>query len=193
MHTGMLPPTEAGAYEIGQLTALKESLTGPDPAAGRGETHPMLAYAIALDAAQPWLDDSVSAPPWFGSGEVASLRASDLDVAYHGFMSAPEWGLSGRSEDGADAAADPDDEVEREFLSGSCPNWRRRTASRLKGWRTGKLLPNIGRSQARQTLPNRIRRSTKTEKSGFRSDVWHSPAEPLNSSRFRRFGLTNSA
>ena len=27
MHTGMLPPTEAGAYEIGQLTALKESLT----------------------------------------------------------------------------------------------------------------------------------------------------------------------
>ena len=116
MHTGMLPPTEAGAYEIGQLAALKESLTGPDPAAGRGETHPMLAYAIALDAAQPWLDDSVSAPPWFGSGEVASLRASDLDVAYHGFMSAPEWGLSGRSEDGADAAADPDDEVEREFL-----------------------------------------------------------------------------
>ena len=116
MHTGMLPPTEAGAYEIGQLTASKESLTGPDPAAGRGETGPMLAYAIALDAAQPWLDDSVSAPPWFGSGEVASLRASDLDVAYHGFISAPEWGLSGRSEDGADAAADPDDEAEREFL-----------------------------------------------------------------------------
>ena len=53
MHTGMLPPTEAGAYEIGQLTALKESLTGPDPATGRGEPDPMLAYAIALDAAQP--------------------------------------------------------------------------------------------------------------------------------------------
>ena len=44
------------------------------------------------------------------------MRASDLDVAYHGFMSAPEWGLSGRSEDGADAAAEPDDEAERELL-----------------------------------------------------------------------------
>ena len=116
MHTGMLPPTEAGAYEIGQWLGLKKSLSGPDPAAGRGETDPMLAYAIALDAAQPWLDDSVSAPPWFGSGEAASLRAPDLDVAYHGFMSAPEWGLTGRSEGGADAAAGPESETEREFL-----------------------------------------------------------------------------
>ena len=116
MHTGMLPPTEAGAYEIGQWLGLKKSLSGPDPAAGRGETDPMLAYAIALDAAQPWLDDSVSAPPWFGSGEAASLRAPDLDVAYHGFMSAPEWGLTGRSEGGADAAAGSESETEREFL-----------------------------------------------------------------------------
>ena len=116
MHTGMMPPTEAGAYEIGQWLGLKKSLTGPDPAAGRGEPDPMLAYAIALDAAQPWLDDSVSAPPWFGSGESASLRASDLDVAYHGFMSAPEWGLTGRSEGGAEAAAGPDDAAERELL-----------------------------------------------------------------------------
>ncbi len=116
MHTGMMPPTEAGAYEIGQWLGLKKSLTGPDPAAGRGEPDPMLAYAIALDAAQPWLDDSVSAPPWFGSGEAASLRASDLDVAYHGFMSAPEWDLTGRSEGGAEAAAGPDDAAERELL-----------------------------------------------------------------------------
>ncbi len=116
MHTGMLPPTEAGAYEISQWLGLKESLSGPDPADGRGEPDPMLAYAIALDAAQPWLDVSVSAPPWFGSGEVASLRAHDLDVAYHGFMSAPEWGLSGRSEGGAEAAAEPENEAERELF-----------------------------------------------------------------------------
>ena len=116
MHTGMLPPAEAGAYQIGQWLGLKESLTGPDPAAGRGEPDPMLAYAIALDAAQPWLDVSVSAPLWFGSSEAASLRAPDLDVAYHGFMSAPEWGLSGRSEGGEGAAAGPGDKAERELL-----------------------------------------------------------------------------
>ncbi len=114
MHTGMLPPTEAGAYEISQLHGLKESLTGPDPADGRGEPDPMLAYAIALDAAQPWLADSVSAPPWFGSGEAASLRTPDLDVAYHGFMSAPEWGLAGRSEGAAEAAAARGDGAEPE-------------------------------------------------------------------------------
>ena len=74
----------------------------------------MLAYAIALDVAQPWLDDSVSAPPWFGSGEAASLRAPDLDVAYHGFMSAPEWGLAGRSEGAAEPAAAQGDGAEPE-------------------------------------------------------------------------------
>ena len=116
MNAGMLPPTEAGAYEISQLHGLKESLTGPDPADGRGEPDPMLAYAVALDAAQPWLDVSVSAPPWFGSAEAASLGAPDLDVAYHGFMSAPQWGLAGLSEGAADAAAGPDDEAEQERL-----------------------------------------------------------------------------
>ena len=64
----------------------------------------MLAYAVALDAAQPWLDVSVPAPKWFGSGEAASLSASDLDVAYHGFMSAPAWGLAGRSVGAVEAA-----------------------------------------------------------------------------------------
>ena len=75
----------------------------------------MLAYAIALDAAQPWLDVSVPAPPWFGSGE-AALGAAYLDVAYHGFMSAPAWGLAGRSRDAAEAAAGPHNEAEQELL-----------------------------------------------------------------------------
>ena len=116
MNAGMLPPTEEGAYEISRLHGLKESLTGPDPADGRSEPDPMLAYAVALDAAQPWLDVSVSAPPWFGSAEAASLGAPDLDVAYHGFMSAPQWGLAGLSEGAADAAAGPDEEAEQERL-----------------------------------------------------------------------------
>ena len=100
MHTGMLPPTDAGVSEISQLHGLKESLTGPDPVEGWEGPDSMLAYAVALDAALPWLDASVPAPPWFASGEAASLRALDLNVAYHGFMSAPEWGLAGRSEGG---------------------------------------------------------------------------------------------
>ena len=114
MHTGMLAPTEAGAYEISQLHGLKESLTGPDPVEGWDGPDSMLAYAVALDVAQHWLDASVSAPPWFASGEAASLRAPDLNVAYHGFMSAPEWGLAGRSEDAAEAAAARRDRAEPE-------------------------------------------------------------------------------
>ena len=103
-NVGKLPPTEAGAYEIGQWLSFKESLPGPDREAGRDEPDSMLAYAIALDAAKPWLDVSVSAPSWFGSGGAASLSASDLDVAYHGFMSAPAWGLAGRSVGAVEAA-----------------------------------------------------------------------------------------
>ena len=113
-NTGMLSPTEAGAYEIGQWLGLKESLPGPDREDGRDEPDSMLTYAVALDAAKPWLDTSVSAPPWFGSGE-AALRAPDLDVAYHGFMSASAWGLAGRSKDATEAAAGPYSEAEQKL------------------------------------------------------------------------------
>ena len=116
VNAGMLPPTEAGAYQMGQLLGLKESLPGPDREVGRDGPDSMLAYAVALDAAQPWLNASVPAPPWFGSGEAASLSASDLDVAYHGFMSAPAWGLAGRSVGAAEAAAGPFPEAEQELF-----------------------------------------------------------------------------
>ena len=114
-NTGILPATEAGAYEIGQWLGWKGSLPGPDREAGRDGPDSMLAYAIALDEAQPWLDVSLPAPAWFGSGEPASLSASDLDVAYHGFMSAPAWGLAGRSRGAAEAAAEPYSEAEEEL------------------------------------------------------------------------------
>ena len=65
----------------------------------------MLAYAVALDVAQPWLGVAVSAPPWFGSDEASSVQGADLDAAYSGFMHALQWGLTGRSGDAADAAA----------------------------------------------------------------------------------------
>ena len=114
-NVGKLPPTEAGAYEIGQWLGLKESLPGPDREADRDGSDSMLGYAIALDAAKPWLDVSVPAPSWVGSGEATSLGAHDLNVAYHGFMSAPEWGLAGHSQDAVEAAAGPGD-AERELL-----------------------------------------------------------------------------
>ena len=113
--TGLLPATEAGVYEIGQLLGLKGSFSGPDREAGRDEPDSMLAYAIALDEAQPWLDVSVPAPSWVGSGEAASLSTPDLDVAYHGFMSAPAWGLAGRSQRAVEAVAGPG-EAEQELL-----------------------------------------------------------------------------
>ena len=115
-NVGKLTPTEAGAYEIGQWLGLKESLPGLDREEGRDESDSMLPYAIALDAAKPWLDVSAPAPSWFGSGEAASLGAHNLGVAYHGFMSAPAWGLAGRSGGAAEAAAGPGSEAEQELM-----------------------------------------------------------------------------
>ena len=172
MNTGLLPPTEAGAYEIGQWLGLKESLPGPDREAGRDEPDSMLAYAIALDKAQPWLDVSVPAPPWSGSGEAASLSASDQDVAYHGFMSSPAW------------AWPEGPQARRKRLRGlfprqsrncprNCPDWRRRTLSRLKGRRRARAVserrmrdhklrtpPLSRRREGRQRQTPRGRRST---------------------------------
>lgn len=115
LNTGMLPPSRSGAYEIGQWLGLKESLTGSGPAYGREESDPMLAYAVALDAAQAWLDAEASAPSWFGSGTAASLRGPDLDAAYRGFLHESAWGLAGRSEEAAETAAESDEEIEAEL------------------------------------------------------------------------------
>ena len=121
-NVGKLTPTDAGAYEIGQWLGLKESLPGPDREEGRDESDSMLPYAIALDAAKPWLDVSVPAPSWFGSGEAASLEAHHLGVAYHGFMSAPAWGLAGRSGGAVEAAGGrPGDEAEQKRLQEFMP------------------------------------------------------------------------
>ena len=112
MSPGMLAPTETGADEIGQWITLKDSLTGPGREDGWSEPDSMLAYAVALDAARPWLDTSVPAPPWFGQAETSSVRAPSLNVAYHGFMSSPAWGLADRSEEAVVAAAEPVDSEE---------------------------------------------------------------------------------
>ena len=120
--TGMLKPTPAGALEISQWLGLKDNLTGSGPMGARDQSDPMLAYAVAFNVAQPWLDVTASAPPWFGSRGESSLRGADLDTAYHAFMHAPEWYLSGRSSDAARAAAELDYEVELELLQMESPD-----------------------------------------------------------------------
>ena len=103
--TGMVNPTQSGALEIGQWFGLKESLTESEHTGARDHSDPMLAYAVAFNAAQPWLDVTAAAPPWFGSGSASSLRGADRDAAYRAFLHAPEWWLTGRSDDAAKAAA----------------------------------------------------------------------------------------
>lgn len=116
IRTGMLAPTQAGAVEIGRWLGLEETLAGWGSVGSRGQSDPMLAYAVALDVAQPWLDPAAPAPSWFGPGEDSSPRGADLDAAYHAFMHAPEWWLTGRSDDAAKAAAQYGHQEELQLL-----------------------------------------------------------------------------
>ena len=105
LRTGMLKPTPAGAHEISQWLGLQEFLAGPGAPETRDQSDPMLPYAVALGEAQPWLNVTAPAPPWFGSGDDSSPRGADMDTAYRAFLHAPEWYLTGRSDDAAKAAA----------------------------------------------------------------------------------------
>ena len=120
--TGMLKPTSAGTLEISQWLGWKETMAGPAPPYARNQADSMLPYAVAINVAQPWLDVAAPAPPWFGSGEASSLRGADLDAAYRGFMHAPEWWLTGRSDDAAKAAAGHGYELELELLDLESPD-----------------------------------------------------------------------
>ena len=82
----------------------------------RDHSDPMLPYAVALNVAQPWLDLATPAPRWFGFAGGSSLRGADLDAAYHAFLHALEWWLTGRSDDAAKAAAQHGYEEELRLL-----------------------------------------------------------------------------
>ncbi len=122
IRTGMLKPTQAGALEISQWLGWKASMAGSAPPGARSQSDPMLAYAVAFNVAQPWLDVAASAPPWFGSGSASSLQGADLDAAFHAFLHAPEWWLTGRSGDAAKAAAQHGYELELELLDLESPD-----------------------------------------------------------------------
>ena len=115
IRTGMAPTTQRGAHEISQWLGWKETMAGSAQPYARNQADSMLPYAVALNVAQPWLNVSDSAPPWFGSGSESSLQGADLDAAYHGFMHALEWYLGGRSGDAAKAVAALGYEAEREL------------------------------------------------------------------------------
>ena len=120
--TGMVPTTQRGAQEKSQWLGWQETMAGPAPPDARNQADSILPYAVALNVAQPWLNVSDSAPPWFGSGSASSLQGADLDAAYRGFMHAPEWWLTGRSGDAAKAAAGLGYEAELELLQLESPD-----------------------------------------------------------------------
>ena len=122
IRTGMVPTTQRGAQEIGQWLGWQETMAEPAPTDARNQADSILPYVVAMNVAQPWLNVSDSAPPWFGSGSPSSLQGADLDAAYHGFMHAPEWYLGGRSGDAAKAAAGMGYEVELEMLGSESPD-----------------------------------------------------------------------
>ena len=120
--TGMVPTTQRGAHEKSQWLGWQETMAGPAPPDAWNKADSILPYAVALNVAQPWLNVSDSAPPWFGSGSASSLQGADLDAAYRGFMHAPEWWLTGRSGDAAKAAAGLGYEAELELLQLESPD-----------------------------------------------------------------------
>ena len=119
--TGMLTPTPAGAIEIGRWLGWMESTAVSEPVGARDQGDPMLPYAIGMGVAEPWLDVTASAPPWFGSRGAAPLQGAELDAAYRAFMHALWWGVPGRSGDAAKAAAEGGYELELQLLDLESP------------------------------------------------------------------------
>ena len=175
VRTGMLTPTPAGALEISRWLGLKETLTGSERTGAQDQSDSMLAYAVALDVAQPWLGVAVSAPPWFGSDEASSVQGADLDAAYSGFMHALQWGLTGRSGDAADAAAGLGYELELELLESESPDTEEpdteEAAQRGTADETGELAREL---EAQSSPPAAPAGALSTE---YQTQWWEEPAE----------------
>ena len=120
--TAMLTPTPVGEIEIGRWLGWAESMAGAQPVGARDQADPMLPHAIGMGVAEPWLDVTATAPPWFGSRGAAPLEGPDLDAAYRAFMHALWWGVPGRSGDAAKAAAEAGYELELELLELESPD-----------------------------------------------------------------------
>ena len=170
VRTGMLTPTPAGALEISRWLGLKETLTGSERTGAQDQSDSMLAYAVALDVAQPWLGVAVSAPPWFGSDGASSVQGADRDAAYSGFMHALQWGLTGRSGDAADAAAGLGYELELELLELESPDTEE-AAHRGTAGETGEIAREL---EAQSSPPAAPAGALSTE---YQTQWWEEPAE----------------
>ena len=121
---GHITPTPAGLREISLWLVLKESLLQFNPLSDAELSDSLLPCAIAFDKAERWLQDSPSAPSWLSAVTLREYTSKypvrpvvpfafrqtndDLtpnpDEAYHAFMSADGWLLSGSSKQAAEAA-----------------------------------------------------------------------------------------
>ena len=175
VRTGMLTPTPAGAREISRWLGLKETLTGSERTGAQDQSDSMLAYAVALDVAQPWLGVAVSAPPWFGSDGASSVQGADRDAAYSGFMHALQWGLTGRSGDAANAAAGLGYELELELLELESPDTEEpdteEAAHRGTTDETGEIAREL---EAQSSPPAAPAGALPTE---YQTQWWEGPAE----------------
>ena len=120
---GHIAPTRSGLLEISRWFALRDSLLGIDPSLDAGRSDSLLPYAIAFDKAEKWLQGGTPAPFWFNAINLREYTSEypvrpavpfafrqtggDLtlhpDEAYHAFMSADGWLLSGSSKQAAEA------------------------------------------------------------------------------------------
>ncbi len=90
---GKLAPTEAGLREISQWLDFGERVSKPLQSRNPDDPTPILPYAVAFDAAEPWLTGTPT-PSWF----VLDGATGNRGLAYLGFLSAMDWELDGGSE-----------------------------------------------------------------------------------------------
>ena len=88
---GRLIPTQTGAHEMSRWSSFGTSLAlkHVSPSLDPSHPDPLLPYAVALDAAERWVNDTDAVPPWF------LPRGPGRYYAYRGFIGADSWDLSG--------------------------------------------------------------------------------------------------
>ncbi len=99
LQIGKLAPSETGLRETAQWRNFGESVPPPG-STSPDEPDPILPYAVALDAAKPWLIGTPT-PSWFVLEGLSDT--GDRDLAYLGFLSVMDQGLDGANKDASEA------------------------------------------------------------------------------------------